>query len=85
MEGLRVSDKKIKDTTKNQMGISELKNTVTKTTTKPHWMAQQWNVHDGRVNELEDQCKVSMQNEKGKKNDWGKNCLNQYILQQANG
>lgn len=48
-------------------------------------MAQQWNVDDGRVNELEDQCKVSMWNEKGKKNGWGKNCLNQYILQQANG
>lgn len=36
MKGLKVSDKKIKDTTKNQMGISELKNTITKTT-KPHW------------------------------------------------
>lgn len=37
MEGLKGSDKKIKDTTKNQMGISELKNTITKTTAKPHW------------------------------------------------
>lgn len=37
MEELKGSDKKIKDTAKNQMGISELKNTMTKTTTKPHW------------------------------------------------
>ena len=35
-------------------------------------MAQQWNVDDGRVNELEDQCKVSMRKEKGKKKWLGK-------------
>ena len=82
MERLKVSDKKIKDTTKNQMGISGLKNTVTKTTTKPHW--------DGSMVECtwwksqwtwRSMQSINAERERKKKNDWGKNCLNQYIVQ----